>query len=109
MVACGPAVKLGSAALLGVGIVSGLAACADVRTQVRTRAARDFSCAAQQTRIVDAAEGVYRLAGCGLEASYVCAEDRTTLGTHCNRIYMSKIPATQPKPAASASLAKSQP
>jgi hypothetical protein len=83
-----------------------LGACADTTTQVRSRAARDMSCGEKETRVVDGEGGVYRVLGCGLEASYVCSEDRT-LSTHCKRIYMSKSEqSAAPKASPSSSLAK---
>lgn len=97
----------------GIGLVFcacasfGLLGCADVGSQVRTRAARDFSCGEDQTEIVDAEAGVYRIAGCGLEASYHCTED-TGLTPRCQRLYLSKVEERAPKPKAGASLAKSQ-
>jgi hypothetical protein len=83
-----------------------LAGCADMGAQVKHRAARDFSCAEAQTRIVDAEAGVYRIEGCGLEASYQCTEDRR-FNMRCERLYMSKIDARAPKQQSSTSLAKS--
>lgn len=76
--------------------------------QVRSRAARDFSCREDQTQIVDAEANVYRISGCGLEASYHCTDD-TRLNASCQRLYLSKVsePAA-PKPEAGSSLAKTQ-
>ena len=88
--------------------VSGLllAACADVAGNVRKRAARDLACA--DTRVVDEDYGVYRVAGCGFEASYRCSED-VNLSTRCERLYVSKTetPAAPKAPPAS-NLAKSE-
>ena len=88
-------------ALAGCGAVG-----ADVGAQVKSRAARDFSCGEAQTRIVDAEAGVYRIEGCGLAASYQCTEDRA-FNTRCQRLYLSKLETQEPKPQPSASLAKS--
>jgi hypothetical protein len=87
-----------SAALLG---------CTNMSSQVRSRAARDFSCGEEQTQIVDAEAGVYRLSGCGLEASYHCTDD-TSLNARCQRLYLSKVNAPTPKAAPGSSLAKTQ-
>ena len=85
-----------------------LAGCTDMKSQVRSRAARDFSCGEDQTQIVDAQAGVYRIAGCGLEASYHCTED-SGLTPRCQRLYLSKIEPQPPaKPKSGAALAKSQ-
>jgi hypothetical protein len=92
---------------IGCSLVCVLGGCADVSTQVKTRAAREFACNEAQTQIVDAEAGVYRVAGCGLEASYQCSEDRT-LHTVCQRLYLSKAGEPLPgKSEASATLAKS--
>ena len=64
--------------------------CAETSVQVRSRAAHDFSCAQEHTRIVDAEAGVYRMEGCGLVASYVCAEN-SALDMHCDRVYFGKM------------------
>ena len=89
--------------------VAGLAllGCVDAGTQVKSRAARDFSCGASETRILDAEAGLYRVAGCGFEATYQCTEDRA-LNTRCERLYMSKVSDPAPtKAQPAASLAKS--
>ena len=78
-------------------------------TQVRSRAARDLSCGEEQTRIIDAESGVYRISGCGLEASYHCAESGTTLTMRCERLYLSKAEEpSAPKTTAGSSLAKAR-
>jgi hypothetical protein len=84
-----------------------LAGCADMGSQVKSRAARDLSCGEAQTRIVDAEAGVYRITGCGLEAGYHCTEDRT-FNTRCERLYLSKASEQPEKSQAAANLAKSQ-
>ena len=85
-----------------------LLGCADVKSQVRTRAARDFSCQEDETQIVDADRGVYRISGCGLEASYHCTED-SSLNARCQRLYLSKAePPAAAKPGTGSTLAKSQ-
>ena len=84
-----------------------LGCAADMRSQVRTRAARDFSCQEEQTEIVDAEAGVYRLSGCGLEASYHCTEDNQ-FNARCQRLYLSKAEPPAPKPGVGGALAKSQ-
>jgi hypothetical protein len=81
--------------------------CADVGSQVRTRAAHDFSCREDQTRIVDAEAGVYRIAGCGLEASYHCSEENGA-SQRCQRLYLSKAAEPEPKRRPGSTLAKSQ-
>jgi hypothetical protein len=87
-----------------------LTGCANVTTHVRTRAARDLSCGEAQTRIVDAESGVYRISGCGLEASYHCSESGTTLNMRCERLYLSKAEdsSTPTKTVAGSSLAKTR-
>jgi hypothetical protein len=93
-------VLIGCVALLGCG--------ADMTSQVKDRAARDLSCGADQTQVVDAEGGVYRIAGCGLEASYHCTED-TGLNTRCQRLYLTKTaPEPATKPGGGSDLAKSQ-
>jgi hypothetical protein len=87
-----------SAALLG---------CTNMSSQVRSRAARDFSCGEEQTQIVDAEANVYRLSGCGLEASYHCTDD-SSLNARCQRLYLSKANDPAPKAAAGSTLAKTQ-
>jgi hypothetical protein len=89
-----------TAVLIGCG--------ADMSSQVRSRAARDFSCREDQTQIVDAEAGVYRISGCGLEASYHCSDD-TGLNMRCQRLYLSKVDEpTAPKAQPGSSLAKTQ-
>jgi hypothetical protein len=87
------------AALFGCG--------ADMGSQVKSRAAHDFSCGEDQTQIVDAEGGVYRISGCGLEASYQCTED-TGFNTLCQRLYLSKVEEPVEKQQTGSSLAKSQ-
>ena len=72
-----------------------------METKVRTRAAHDFRCSEDQLRITDREETVFRIAGCGEEATYVC-EDTRTLRTHCKRAVWS-----EPEPEVSASLNRS--
>jgi hypothetical protein len=82
---------------------------ANLSTNVRTRAARDLSCSEADTRIVDAQSGVFRITGCGLEASYHCAEDGMTLNMHCQQLYVEKQPeSSTPKATSGASLAKTE-
>jgi len=85
-------------------------ACAGVSTNVRTRAAHDFGCSEQATRITDKDSGVYRIEGCGYAASYHCSDGAGGITTDCRRLYLSKIADTQggSKPAAGADLAKTQ-
>lgn len=83
-----------------------LLGCADVGSQVRTRAARDLACGEDQTQIVDAEAGVYRITGCGLEASYHCTDD-SNFSARCQRLYVSKVEDREPKPRSAANLAKS--
>jgi hypothetical protein len=49
---------------------------------VKTRAAQDFRCSEDQLKIVDRESTVFRIAGCGTEATYVCKEGRN-LRTTC--------------------------
>jgi hypothetical protein len=62
---------------------------ADMSQRVKSKAARDFACNEDQTRIVDAAEGVYRITGCGMVAGYQCSET-ASLSTRCEQLYVSK-------------------
>ena len=84
--------------------VAWLSRCSAARTWARrskTRAARDFSCGEAQTRSSTPRPGVYRIAGCGLEASYHCTEDRA-LNARCQRLYLSKVERagpSKPQPA----------
>jgi hypothetical protein len=95
--------------LLCAAVLFGCVGCANMGANVRSRAARDLSCREADTRVVDAQSGVYRVTGCGLEASYHCAEDRMSLNIHCQQLYVEKQPEPSgPKSAAGASLAKSQ-
>jgi hypothetical protein len=92
--------------VVGLGLC--MVACADVSTHVRTRAAHDFGCSEQATRITDAAAGVYRIEGCGFAASYECADGAGGVTTDCRRLYMSKAgdsPAMT-KPGAGSDMAK---
>ena len=95
---------------LWISLVAGacaIAACTDMSSHVRSRAARDLSCSKEQTQIEDAESGVYRVTGCGLVAGYQCS-DGSALSVHCDRLYLSKLPSgLEPKPGTSASLAKS--
>jgi hypothetical protein len=84
-----------------------LSGCADMSSHVRSHAARDFSCREEQTQIVDAEAGVYRLSGCGLEASYYCTDDNS-LNARCQRLYLSKVNEPASKPRVGSSLAKTQ-
>lgn len=57
---------------------------------------------------MDAEGGVYRLEGCGLVASYVCAEN-SALDMHCDRVYLGKIPdAPKGKVGGGSSFAKAR-
>ena len=82
-------------------------ACADVSSQVRTRAAHDFGCSEQATRIVDSEVGVYRIEGCGFAASYECSDGAGGVITDCRRLYMTRAadktgaePSAKPVPGA---------
>lgn len=68
--------------------VAGLASCAsaDVNARARATAARDLSCSEAEIRIVDSSYGLYRIRGCGIEATYECAENRATLRLRCRQI-----------------------
>jgi len=94
--------------LCSISVGLALIGCAETSVQIRGRAARDFSCAEEHTRIVDAEAGVYRMEGCGLVASYVCAEN-SALDMHCDRVYLAKIQdAPARKAVGGASLAKAR-
>ena len=82
--------------------------CAHTTEHVRTRAARDFSCSESQTRIVDDESGVYKVTGCGLQASYECHEDNMSLNMRCQQLYVSKLPTAPEKQTSGSSLAKGQ-
>lgn len=71
------------------------AGCAGLESHVRTRAAHDFQCREADLRILDQAETVFRVAGCGHEATYVCS-DNASLRTSCKR-----VAATEREPTAS--------
>jgi hypothetical protein len=60
------------------------AGCASLESRVRTRAAADFHCNEQDLTIVDRETMVFRVAGCGEEATYICT-DSANLRTHCKR------------------------
>jgi hypothetical protein len=80
---------------------------ADLNTRVKSRAAHDIACNEADTRIVDAAEGVYRVTGCGMVVGYQCSEN-AYLHMHCEQIYLSKAPDAEsaPKAEPGANLAK---
>ena len=85
-------------------------ACADVSSHVRTRAAHDFGCSEEATRIVDAEVGVYRIEGCGFAATYECGDGAGGVITDCKQVYVSKAAGaeTAPKSTPASDLAKSQ-
>jgi hypothetical protein len=61
------------------------AGCASsLESRVRRRAAADFHCREQDLKIIDRQEPVFRVAGCGEEATYICS-DSANLRTHCKR------------------------
>lgn len=79
--------------LLRAGVVVGtlalVCACAGGNeAYVRSQAAADMSCQPEQTVIVDAEVGVYRVQGCGQEAGYRCPE----MGSHCRRMFVKPLP-----------------
>jgi hypothetical protein len=94
---------------IGLCLTLGCIGCAEMNTHVRTLAARDLSCGEEHTRIVDSESGVYRMQGCGFEASYTCAET-ASLDIRCERIYIGKLDeaAGEEKPTSGSSLAKSR-
>jgi hypothetical protein len=98
----------GSGLALGLGLA--MVACADVSTHVRTRAAHDFGCSEQATRIVDEEVGVYRIEGCGFAATYECGDGAGGVITDCKQVYVSKAPegGSVPKSAPGSDLAKTQ-
>lgn len=77
--------------------------------RVKSKAARDFACNEDDTRIVDATEDVYRVTGCGMVASYQCSEKGTSLSMRCEQLYVNKAPDEEstPKGEPGSSLAKS--
>jgi len=96
-----PWLFLGGLALFALG-------CAHTTEHVRTRAARDFSCNKSETKIVDDESGVYKVTGCGLQASYECHEDNMSLNMRCQQLYVSKLPTAPEKQTSGSSLAKGQ-
>jgi hypothetical protein len=60
------------------------AGCASFESLARTRAAADFHCSEEKLQVVDRLDSVFRIAGCGEEATYVCT-DSASLHTHCKR------------------------
>jgi hypothetical protein len=60
------------------------AGCGGLESSVRTRAASDFHCDQSQLKILDQEQTVFRVAGCGSEATYVCSEG-LSLRVHCKR------------------------
>jgi hypothetical protein len=66
-------------------LTAALAGCASLDANVRKRAAADFSCKQDKIHVVDAYASVFRVAGCGLVATYRCA-DAPLLAAHCHRI-----------------------
>jgi hypothetical protein len=94
--------------LLVAGLGMGMVACADVGTQVRTRAARDFGCEEHATHIVDSEVGVYRIEGCGFAATYQCSDANGVL-TECRQLTLAKVgaPESPDKGESGSNLAKS--
>jgi hypothetical protein len=66
------------------GLTLWAAGCASLESRVRTRAAADFHCSEQQLEVLDRTERVFRVAGCGEEATYICQDD-ASLRTRCQR------------------------
>jgi hypothetical protein len=60
---------------------------------VIARASRDFSCAREQTAIVDILGPIYRVEGCGVSATYKCRETNA-LVTACVAVDGSRSAAT---------------
>jgi hypothetical protein len=91
----------------GILICTASACGADISQRVKSKAARDFACNEDQTRIVDAAEGVYRITGCGMVAGYQCSET-ANLSTRCEQLYVSKASDDEgaPKDSQTSSMAK---
>jgi hypothetical protein len=98
----------------GIWVAAGILICtasacgADVSQRVKTKAARDLACNEEQTRIVDAVEGVYRITGCGMVVGYQCSE-AANMSTHCQQLYVSKVSDDEgaPKAEQGAAMAKS--
>lgn len=70
--------------LVSIVLTLSAAGCASLESKVRTRAASDFRCNEDQLRILDHESSVFRIAGCGEEATYVCTESRS-FNVHCKR------------------------
>jgi hypothetical protein len=98
----------------GIWVAAGILICtssacgADMSQRVKSRAARELACNEDQTRIVDAAEGVYRITGCGMVIGYQCTE-AANLSTRCQQLYVSKLSDDEgaPKAEQASSMAKS--
>jgi hypothetical protein len=115
--ACGPfGLRLGCAivtvmrgvwvAAAAIVICAASACGADISQRVKSKAARDFACNEADTHIVEATEGVYRIAGCGMVAGYQCSE-QANLSTSCEQLYVSKAAGEEaPKTESDSSLAK---
>ena len=69
---------------LGALLPLAAAGCAGLESTVKTRAAQDFRCSEERLKIVDRESTVFRVAGCGSEATYVCKEGRN-LRTTCQQ------------------------
>ncbi len=69
---------------VAVLLASFVAGCASLEDTVRTRAAHDFHCQESDLKVVDREQTVFRIAGCGEEATYVCTESRN-LRVSCKR------------------------
>lgn len=91
----------------GILICTASACGADMSQRVKSKAAHDFACNEEQTRIVDAAEGVYRITGCGMVAGYQCNET-ASLTTRCQQLYVNKVSDDEgaPKASETSSMAK---
>jgi hypothetical protein len=69
-----------------VALVALLGACADMTEVVRERAGNDLDCEEDRIYVEDAELGVYRLRGCGKEASYRCTDGRGIGEVSCVRL-----------------------
>ncbi|HKP60066.1 MAG TPA: hypothetical protein VJV78_25250 [Polyangiales bacterium] len=72
------AISLGALTLSAAG-------CASLESTVRTRAAADLHCGEDQLQIVDQESTVFRVAGCGEKATYICSDNASSFRTHCKR------------------------
>ena len=91
-------------------LVIAAAACAgpSQASLVRGRAAYDFGCSREATKIVDAELGVFRVEGCGYAATYQC-NDELVFTAPCRQLFANKLDDGTPvKPMGPSALAKTR-